>query len=121
MKNYLILGLVALTIISCKKDRTCSCTITKTGTSTTTGKADLMLLPGFPIPLADTSFITSVNETLSADKKMEKVTKRAAKNNCISYSEPYSETILTSVPASSFNLTVSVTNKGDRHYTCELK
>jgi hypothetical protein len=49
------------------------------------------------------------------------VTKRTAKNNCISYTEPYSETVLTSVPASSFNLSVIITNKGEKKYTCELK
>jgi hypothetical protein len=121
MKNYFILIAVAFLIFSCKKDRTCSCTVTKTGTSTTTGKADLVIIPGFPMPLADTSFVTNINDVQSVDKKIEKVTKRRAKNNCISYSEPYNETILTSVPASSFNLSVSVTNKGDKHYVCELK
>jgi hypothetical protein len=121
MKNYFILGFVALLIISCKKDRTCSCTITKTGTSTTTGKADLVIIAGFPMNLADTSFVTPVNEVQIIDKKIEKVTKRSAKNNCVSYTEPYNETTLTSVPASSFNLSVVVTNKGDRHYSCELK
>lgn len=113
--------MLAISVFSCKKDRTCSCTVTKTGTSTTTGKADLMLIAGFPIPLADTSFATNVYETQSVDKKMEKVTKRAAKNNCISYTEPYSETVLTAVPASSFNLSVIVVNKGEKKYTCELK
>jgi len=121
MKNYYFILVIAITVFSCKKDRTCSCTVTKTGTSTTTGKADLMLLPGFPIPLADTSFATSINESQSIDKKIEKVTKRTAKNNCISYTEPYSETVLTSVPASSFNLSVIITNKGEKKYTCELK
>ena len=121
MKNYFVLTAIALIIFSCKKDRECSCTITKKGTSTTTGKADLVLFPGFPTNLADTSFVTTINKTQSVIVKLEKVTKRSAKNNCISYSEPYNETILTSVPASSFNLSVSVTNKGDKHYSCELK
>ncbi|MDO9000745.1 MAG: hypothetical protein Q7W45_13335 [Bacteroidota bacterium] len=121
MKNYFILAAISLIIFSCKKDRVCSCTITKTGTSTTTGKAELVIIPGFPLDLADTSFVTNINETQSVDKKIEKVTKRRAKNNCISYTEPYNETILTSVPASSFNLSVIVTNKGDKHYACELK
>ncbi|MEO6303303.1 MAG: hypothetical protein ABIP51_09020 [Bacteroidia bacterium] len=121
MKKYCILAFIVVIIGACKKDRICSCTVTKTGTSTTTGKAEIVLFPGFPTPLADTSFVTNINETQSVDKKLEKVTKRAGKNNCISYSEPYNETTLTSVPASSFNLSVSVTDKGDKHYKCELK
>ena len=120
MKKYFILAAVALVVFACKKDRTCTCTITKTGTSTTTGKADLVLFPGFPTNLADTSFVTNVNEVQTVDKKIENVNKRTAKNNCISYSEPYNETTLTSVPASSFNLSVIVTNKGDKHYDCKL-
>lgn len=121
MKNYLTVAIIILLITSCKKDRTCSCTVTKTGTSTTTGKAEIVLFPGFPTPLADTSFVTNVNETQIVDTKIEKVTKRKAKNNCISYTEPYNETTLTSVPASSFNLSVNVTETGNRHYTCDLK
>jgi hypothetical protein len=121
MKNYFVITIVALLAFACKKDRTCACTITKTGTSTTTGKAELILFPGFPTTLADTSFVTTVNETQIIDKKIEMVSKRVAKNNCLSYTEPYNETILTSVPASSFNLSVIVTNKGDKHYDCKLK
>ncbi len=120
-KNNLIFLAIFIILCACKKDRTCSCTITKTGTSTTTAKADIILFPGFPTPLADTSFITPFNEVQLIDKKFEKVTKRRAKNNCVSYTEPYNETVLTSVPASSFNLSVIVTNKGDKHYSCELK
>ncbi|MBA3679843.1 MAG: hypothetical protein H0W73_01445 [Bacteroidetes bacterium] len=120
MKNYFILAAVALVFFACKKDRTCTCTVKKTGTSTTTGKAELILFPGFPTTLADTSFVTDVNDVQTVDRKLEKVTKRTAKNNCISYSEPYSETTLTSVPASSFNLSVVVTDKGTKHYDCKL-
>lgn len=121
MKKIIVIALTSLILFSCKKDRTCSCTITKTGTSTTTAKADIILFPGFPTPLADTSFITPVNEVQNVDKKIVKTTKMRAKNNCISYTEPYSETVLTSVPASSFNLSVIVTNKGDKKYACALK
>lgn len=121
MKTYFFLSVVALLSFSCKKDRTCTCTITKTGASTTTGKAELVLFPGFPTPLADTSFVTTVNETQAVDKKIEKVTKRTAQSNCVSYSEPYNETTLTSVPSASFNLSITVTNTGTKHYDCKLK
>jgi hypothetical protein len=121
MKKIILLIVLAFGIYACKKDRVCSCIVTKTGTSTTTGKADLVLFPGFPANLADTSFSTNVIESQNIDIKLEKVTRRAAKNNCINYTEPYNETVLTSVPASSFNLSVIVTNKGDKRYNCELK
>jgi len=121
MKKIVALTIITLAFIACKKDRTCTCTITKTGTSTTTASANIVLFPGFTTPLADTSFVTPVNEKQNIDKKFEKVKKSAAKNNCISYTEPYLETVLTSVPASSFNLSVTVTNKGDKRYSCELK
>ncbi len=121
MKNTIVFALACLTFVACKKDRTCSCTYTKTGTSTTTAKADIILIPGFPTPLADTSFVTPVNEVQNTDKKIEKVNKRDAKSNCISYSEPYTETTLTSVPSASFNLSIIITNTGTKRYSCKLK
>lgn len=122
MKTFQLVVVLILAInVACKKDRVCSCTITKTGTSTTTGKAELSLFPGVGIPLADTSFSQNAFDIQFVDKKIEHVTKRRAKNNCVSYTEPYNETVLTSVPASSFNLSVVVNNKGDKHYKCELK
>ena len=121
MKTIILSTLIAFAFVACKKDRTCNCSITKTGTSTTTAKADITLFPGFPTPLADTSFVTPVSEVQNVDKKIEKTTKMRAKNTCVSYTEPYTETVLTSVPASSFNLSVIVTNKGDKKYACELK
>ena len=81
----------------------------------------LELFPGFATPLADTSFTSPIGEVQKIDKKMTKVSKRRAKNNCVSYSEPFRETIPTSVPASSFNLSVIVVSEGERTYKCELK
>ncbi|MDX2171629.1 MAG: hypothetical protein SFY56_00820 [Bacteroidota bacterium] len=122
MKKIAVIVLLGITVFTaCKKDRTCSCTVTKKGTSTTQGKADIVVIPGFPATLADTSFVTPIYEVQNIDKKLEKITKMRAKNNCISYIEPYNETVLTSVPASSFNLSVVVTNTGERHYECKLK
>jgi hypothetical protein len=112
--------LIVVAQMACKKDRTCHCTMTKTGTSTTHGSASEVLL-GFPVTLADTSFSTPANDLQIYDRTIKKSTKKAAKNNCISYSEPYKETTLTSVPASSFNLSVEVTNTGTVTYDCSLK
>jgi hypothetical protein len=79
------------------------------------------ILPGFSMPLADTSFSTNVLEVQNMEKKIKKVSKRTAKNNCVSYSEPYKETMPTAVPASSFNLSVIVVNQGERTYDCKLE
>lgn len=117
MKKVVLTALlISGLFIACKKDRTCSCTITKTGNSSTQASADI-----FGLPLADTSFITPVYETLPADIKYKKVTKRQAKANCISYEEPYSDNTLTSVPASSINLNIRISSTGTRKYDCKLK
>jgi hypothetical protein len=118
--SLLAVCLVVVAQLACKKNRTCHCTMTKTGTSTTHGSADEVLF-GFPVTLADTSFSTPINDIQVYDRTINKSTKSAAKNNCISYSEPYKETTLTSVPASSFNLSVEVTNEGTVTYDCKLK
>jgi hypothetical protein len=118
--NLLIIAVMAIVFFACKKDRTCSCTLTKTGTSKTQGKVE-MSLGFFPVPLADTTFETKVSDIQTYDVSMKKVTKKTAKNNCFSYSEPYKEKTITSVPASSFNLSVVVTDEGINEYNCKLK
>lgn len=120
-KSITLLFLVTTLIVACKKDRTCSCTETKTGTSKTTGKASIELFPGLPQDLADTTFSSPLNETRSYDRVYKDAQKKAAKNNCLSYSEPFKETVVTSVPASSFQLSVIVVNEGTVSYDCKLK
>ena len=121
-KTIVTLAVISAVIFfACKKtDRTCSCTVTKTGTSTTTGKVTQVLF-GFPVDLADTSFVQDVNEVTSEDIILQKSTKKNAKNNCYSYSEPYNEKTTMAVPASSFNLSVEVVDKGTKKHDCKLK
>ncbi len=115
-------AILGVLFASCKKDRTCECTVTRTGTSTTNGKVEAALIPGFPtVSLADTTFTTNVYDIQIIPKKMTKVTKRAAESNCVSYTQPYTEKTLTSVPASSFNLAVTITETGEEKYDCTLK
>jgi len=120
MKKIFPLAICLIVAMACKKNRTCHCTQTKTGTSTTHGTVNEVFL-GIPVALADTSFSTPINDIQVYDRSINKATKSAASNNCISYSEPYKETTLTSVPASSFNLSVEVTNEGTVTYDCKLK
>ena len=120
-KEILALSLIcAIAFFACKKDRTCSCTVTKTGTSKTTGKVSQVLF-GFPVDLADTTFTQPLNEITTQETQLRKVTKKTAKNNCYSYSEPYKVKMPIAVPASSFNLVVEVTEEGTIDYSCKLK
>jgi hypothetical protein len=123
MKKILLSILVISGAIfaACKKDRTCECTVTKTGTSTTSAKVSQVIL-GFPLDLADTSFVSQVNEISTGEQTViQKSTKRKAKNNCYNYNEPYDDKTVTSVPASSFNLSVVVEDKGTKQHDCKLK
>lgn len=113
---------ISLLAVACKKDRTCTCTITKNGTSTTTAVITASIsVPGLPIPIPpitfDTTFSTPVSESQNADRKMKDVRKKAAQQNCISYSEPYTETTYNIVP----NFSLTTTNTGTKDYNCKLK
>ena len=118
MKKVILAAIIISNIfLACKKDRTCSCTVTKTGTSTTTAALTFSVPLLGNVPVIDTSFVTPVNESQSVDKTLTKVTKRAAKNNCISYKEPYNERSINEAPP----LQLTTIAKGDRVYTCTLK
>jgi hypothetical protein len=123
MKTPLIIcGLAIVIFAACKKDRTCSCTLTKTGTSTTTASISLSVtIPGVPIPLPpiayDTTEVTAVGETQSIDRKMKEVSKKQGDYNCVSYSEPYTETTHNVVT----NFTLTTTETGTKDYSCKLK
>jgi hypothetical protein len=119
-KIHFILIAFTLVFLACKKDRTCACTETKTGTSKTKGSVSQVFF-GQPISLADTTFTNSVNESRSYDRKYLETTKRKAKSSCVSYSEPYKVRTLTAVPASSFQLSVEVIDEGEVKYDCKLK
>jgi len=120
MKKIILFSILSLVLFSCKKDRTCSCTVTKTGTSTTNGHFEVTVIPGFPVT-QDSSFVSQINDVQSVDKKLEKVTKQTAKNNCVSYTEPYNETTLTSVPGTTVSISITVTDVGNKRYSCKLK
>ena len=77
-------------LVSCKKDRTCSCTLTRTGTAITHGKVEEVLF-GLPSVLPGTIFSQSYSDYQIYDNKIINSAKGAAKNNCASYSQSYSE------------------------------
>ncbi len=118
MKHILFIAAVmSAVLISCKKDRTCSCTVTKTGTSTTTAALTYSVPILGNVPIIDTSFTTPVTDVQMDDKTIMDVNKRTAKQNCISYKEPYNETIVNSAPP----LELTTNSKGDKEYKCTLK
>lgn len=118
MKKIIIIAIVASNaFLACKKDRTCTCTVTKVGTSTTTAALTFSVPIVGNVPVIDTSFVAPVNETNTFDRSFTKVTKSAAKSNCISYKEPYNDITTNSAPP----LLLVTTSKGDRTYDCELK
>jgi hypothetical protein len=84
MKLFSILALSALAFISCKKDRTCTCEISKiSSTGVTAGT-----------PYVDSGPFSSTSEVYT----MPKVTKKEARANCISgeyvstTTDPYGDT-----------------------------
>ncbi|MGZ3900165.1 MAG: hypothetical protein ACXVNM_04845 [Bacteroidia bacterium] len=114
--------LAAIFFVACKKDRTCTCTVSKNGTSTTTALITASItIPGVPIPLPPITFDTTstipVSESQTFDRKMKDVKKKEANYNCVSYTEPYTETTYNIVP--SFSLTTI--SQGTREYKCSLK
>ncbi|MGE0567625.1 MAG: hypothetical protein AB7O73_06725 [Bacteroidia bacterium] len=112
--SFLAAGLI---FASCKKDRTCACTVTKSGTSTTTAALTFSVQFVGNVPVVDTSFTTPINESFSFNREMTKVSKNQAKSNCINYKEPYNETTLNEAPP----LQLKTVSTGERKYSCELK
>lgn len=117
MKLLFTITLIAsIAFISCKKDRVCSCTLTKTGTTTTTAALTFSVPIVGNVPIIDTSFVTPVSEVQTYDKTIMDVNKRTAKQNCVSYKEPYSETITNSAPP----LQLTTKSVGENVYDCKL-
>lgn len=117
MKLLLTIALsTTIAFISCKKDRVCSCTLTKKGTTTTTAALTFSVPILGNVPIVDTSFVTPVSEVQIYDKTLIDVNKRTAKQNCVSYKEPYSETITNSAPP----LLLTTKSVGENSYDCKL-
>lgn len=114
---YQSLALAMLLFVACKKNRVCSCTKTKTGTSTTTAALSYSVPVIGNVPIVDTSFSSPINEVMVYERTLEDVNKRTAKQNCVSYHEPYDETITNSAPP----LILTTNMRGDVSYKCELK
>lgn len=118
MKKVIIIAVVfANTFLACKKDRTCECSVKKTGTSNTTAALTFSIAIIGNVPIIDTSFVTTVSDVFNYERTLTDVSKKQAKNNCIGYSEPYKETTTNSAPP----LSLITTETGTRTYDCSLK
>jgi hypothetical protein len=116
-KLILLTSLTSFIFISCKKDRVCNCSITTSGTTTTQANVSISA-GGFPIPIADTTFVAPLYKVDQNKITYTKVKKRVAKNNCFNKTENINESNPTIIPGF---LNVTVTNTGTRTYSCKLE
>lgn len=111
MKTFtiLLMGLSVITV-SCKKDRTCNCTVVTTGTTNT--KTSSLLLG------IDTTISVPLNTTNVNTITFQGVNKKMAKYNCFDRSEAVNESTNNGIPGV---VEVTVSNIGTRVYSCELE
>lgn len=111
MKPVLILlSLAGWMFVSCKKDRVCKCTVSVSGLTYTRAISSAAEV--------DTTIITPLNGSNENEITLKEVTKRRAKNNCISREEEFEDVNKSGFPGL---VEVTITNKGTREYDCELE
>jgi hypothetical protein len=111
MKNTsLIACFFVLLLMSCKKDRVCKCTVVTSGTTSTRTISDLIG--------TDTTVVIPLNTSNENSTTFNSVSKRKANYNCFDKSEAINETTSNGVPGL---VTISITNKGTRTYSCDLE
>ncbi|MBK7310135.1 MAG: hypothetical protein IPI93_04930 [Sphingobacteriaceae bacterium] len=118
MKKVIIIAVVSANMfLACKKDRTCECSVTTNGTSTTQASLSFSIPIIGNVPIIDTTVVTNVVDIYNYDRELSDVTKKQAKNNCLSYEEPYKNITTNSAPP----LVMITTETGKKTYDCELK
>jgi hypothetical protein len=111
MKSVLILlSLAGWMFASCKKDRVCKCTVTVSGLTYTRAVSSAANV--------DTTIITPLSGSNENEITLKKVTKRRAKNNCVSREEEFEEASKSGFPGIA---DLTITNKGTREYDCKLE
>lgn len=123
--NFFILIIACFSFFSCKKDRTCSCTVSTRGTTTTRNQtAGITLpIPGLPpieiMPGQDTTIYTPFTYTDTDIASYKKVSKNTMNENCPTTSEEsFNDSYVVITPGTS---TVSINNHGKKTYACEIK
>jgi len=121
-----ILFILSLLGSSCKKERTCNCTISESGNRTTHSKTagtSISIIPGIPpielSPAKDTTFVSPYMYNNTAVAKYDKVSKGAMRKNCAAnYEESVNEQEVNIVPGSS---TITITQSGIKTYSCKIE
>lgn len=110
---------------SCRKDRTCNCTVTKEGTVTTrnqTPGTSITISPLPPIEVVaptDTTVVSPMNASYEEKTVYKDVKPRTAKYNCVSnYEVSISESSVQTLPGTA---TITTTQSGKKIYSCKIE
>lgn len=117
MKNYLVaLTLCCFAVISCKKDYTCSCTVTTNGSTTTRTQS-----AGFEpfISGTDTTTTQPLYQVNTEKRSYTKVSKSDMRSNCFTKSVESLNQSSTSNTAGIY--TITTTQSGTKTYDCKIE
>jgi len=126
MKFYFfVLSLVCLGFMSCRKDRTCNCSVTTEGATITHSQtaANVINIPPLPpveiTPATDTTVISPYNYNTTRKTQYKEVSKNTMNKNCPeSFEEGFSDNSTNVTPGTS---TITVTDTGKKKYTCKVE
>lgn len=117
MKKYqAVIIAICFSVMACKKDRVCNCTVTTNGTTTThtqtTGFAPVF--DGI-----DTTTSQPLNSSNTTKTTYGKVSKKAMHSNCFATSqESLNESSANTAPGI---FTITTTQTGTKKYTCKIE
>lgn len=106
---------VVLILPACRKDRTCTCSTTSTGSNVTHTQT-----PGIPplIPASDTTITSPINTLTNSSQNYHKVSRQAVRASCPeTSSETFNESSLNTVPGI---FTITTTQSGIRTTSCKI-
>ncbi len=126
MKFYLfVLSLVCLGFMSCKKDRTCNCTVITEGFKVTHSKTagNVINIPPLPpieiTPATDTTFTSPYSYSTTRKTNYNNVSKNTMNKNCATgFEEGFNDNSTNVTPGTS---TVTITDSGKKKYTCKVE
>lgn len=122
--SFLIFAGVCLFLISCKKDRSCACTVTSNESTTirnqTAGTSFALLGNVITlVPPSDTTVTTQKNYSTVEKKEYNKVSKKSMRSNCpVSFQESDEDSYVSLTAGTS---TVTTTKIVTKKYACEIK
>lgn len=122
--SFLIFASACLLFISCKKDRSCSCTVTSNESTTirnqTAGTSFTLLGNVITlVPPSDTAVTTQKNYSNVEKKEYNKVSKKSMRANCpVSFQESDEDSYVSLTAGTS---TVTTTRVVTKKYACEIE